>query len=65
MVESNGGLPQSYPNEKTYLDYLHVVQEAEKEEAMQLSHGHTADSTGKPNAMSFFPIEETEGNSAY
>ena len=49
------------PNEKTYLEYLHVAQEAEKEEAMEPSHGHTADSMGKPKVMSFFPLRKLKG----
>ena len=46
-----GGLPKrlkamvaymkASTNKKMYSDYLHVVQEAEKEEAMELSHGQT------------------------
>ena len=47
MVERNDGLPQSYPNVKTYSDNLHVVLEAEKEETMEPSCGHAADSMGK------------------
>ena len=40
-------------NEKTYLDYLKAVREAEKEEAMEPSHSQTANNTSKPKAMSF------------
>ena len=43
-------------NEKTYSDYLQGAREAEKEEAMEPSHSQTADSTGRPKAMSFFPL---------
>ena len=40
----------------TYLDYLHAAWEAKKEEIMEPSHGHTADSLAKPTVMSFFPL---------
>ena len=66
-----GGLPKwlkavvaylkASPNEKTYSDYLCVAWEAEKEEAMEPSRGHTVDSTGKPKAMSFFPLRKLKG----
>ena len=49
------------PDEKMYSDYLHVVQEAEKEEAMEPSHSQTADSTSKPKAMSFFSLQKLTG----
>ena len=41
---------------KRLFDYLQAAREAEKEEAMELSHSQTADSTDKPKAMSFFPL---------
>ena len=41
-------------NEKTYSDYLHTVQEAEKEEVMEPSNCQTEATTSKPKAMSFF-----------
>ena len=49
------------PNKKTYSDYLHVAQEAEKEEAMESSHGHTADSMHRPKVVSFFPLRKLKG----
>ena len=49
------------PNEKTYSDYPHVIQEAEKEEAMEPSCGHTADSMGKPKLMSLFQLRKLKG----
>ena len=66
-----GGLPKQLkalvaylkptPNEKTYLHYLHVAQEAQKEEAMEPSCCHTADSTGKPKVTSCFPLRKLKG----
>ena len=66
-----GGLPKQLKamvaylkastNEKTYSDYLWAVREAEKEEAMEPSHSQTANSTGKPKAMSFFPLWKLKG----
>ena len=63
-----GGLPKwlkemvaylkASTNKKTYSDYLWAVMEAEKEEAMEPSHGQIADSTSKPKAMSFFPLQK-------
>ena len=49
-------------DEKTYSDYLCAAQEAEKEEAMEPSSSWTADSTGKPKVMSFFPLQKLKGN---
>ena len=49
------------PNEMTYSDYLCAVGQAEKEEAMEPSHGHTADSMGKPKVTSFFPLRKLKG----
>ena len=49
------------PNEKTYSDYLHAAWEAEKEETMEWSCGHTADSLGKPMVMRFFPLSKLKG----
>ena len=43
-------------NEKMYSNYLWVVREAEKEEAMEPSCNKTADNQNKPKAMSFFPL---------
>ena len=48
-------------NENTYSDYLWVVREAEKEEAMEPFHSQTADNTSKPEAMSFFPLQKLKG----
>ena len=48
-------------HEKTYSDYLHAVGEAEKDDAMEPSHGHTADSMGKPKLTSFFPLRKLKG----
>ena len=42
--------------EKMYSDYLWAVREAEKEEAMDLSHSQNADSKSMPKMMSFFPL---------
>ena len=47
-------------NEKTYSDYLHAAQEAEKE-TMEPSRGHTADSLAKPKVISFFPLRKLKG----
>ena len=49
------------PDEKTYLDYLHAAHKVEKEETMEPSHDHTADSLAKPKAMSFFPLRKLKG----
>ena len=49
-------------NEKTYSDYLHAAQEAEKEEAMEPSHSQTIASTSKSKAMSFFPLQKLKGS---
>ena len=48
-------------NEKTSSNYLCVAQEAEKEEAVEPSHGHTAHSMGKPKAMSLFLLRKLKG----
>ena len=48
-------------NEKTYSDYLQAVREAEKEEAMELSHSQTADSTSKPKATISFLLQKLKG----
>ena len=48
-------------NEKTYSDYLWAGREAEKEEAMDLSHSQIADSTSMSKAMSFFPLWKLKG----
>ena len=66
-----GGLPKwlkamvtylkATPKEKTYSAYPHAPQEAEKEEAMEPSHGHTADSMSKPKSMSFIPLRKLKG----
>ena len=67
MVESLNSLKQWWPtqeastNEKIYSDYLQVVREAEKEEAMEPSHSSTADNTSKPKATSFFPLWKLKG----
>ena len=49
-------------NEKTYSDYLQVVWEAEKVEAMEPSHNQTMARTSKPKAMSFFPLQKLKGS---
>ena len=49
-------------NEKMYLDYLQVAQEAEKEEAMEPSCNPSMASTNKPWAMSFFPLWKIKGS---
>ena len=41
---------------KMYSNYLQVVREAEKEEAMEPSCNQTADNQNKPKVMSFFPL---------
>ena len=61
-----GGLPKELKamvaclkastNEKMYSDYLLVVREAEKEEAMEPSHNWTVDNQNKPKVTSFFPL---------
>ena len=43
-------------NERTYSYYLWAVRDAEKEEVMEPSCSQTANSTGKPMAMSFSPL---------
>ena len=48
--------------EKTYLDYLPEVQEAEKEEAMEPTCNLTVASTSKPKVMSFFPLQKHKGS---
>ena len=67
-----GGLPKWFKamvaylkassNEKMYSDYLQVVWEAEKEEAMEPSHNQTTASTSKPKVMSFFPLQKLKGS---
>ena len=67
-----GGLPKwlkamvaylkATPSEKTYSDYLHAAREAEKEETMEPSRSHTADSLAKPKATSFLPLWNLKGN---
>ena len=49
------------PNEKTYSDYLCAAQEAEKEETVESSHGHTVGSLAKPKMMSFFSLRKLKG----
>ena len=48
-------------NEKMYSDYIWAAREAKKEEAMEPSCSQTADSTSKPKAMSFFPLQKLKG----
>ena len=48
-------------SEKTYLDYLQAVREAEKEEAMEPSCNHMANNPTKPKTMSFFPLQNLKG----
>ena len=48
-------------NEKTYSDYLQAAREGEKEEAMEPSCSHTANSMSKPKVMSFFPVQKLKG----
>ena len=45
----------------TYSDYLHAAWEAEKEETMEPSCGHTVGSPVKPKATSFFPLRKLKG----
>ena len=47
--------------EQRYSDYLCTAWEAEKEEAMELSHSQTVDSTSKPAVMSIFPLWKLKG----
>ena len=50
---------------RTYSDYLRAAQEAEKEDSMELPRGpraQTTDSTLKPRATSFFPLQKLKGN---
>ena len=49
-------------NEKTYLDYLQVTQEAEKEEVIEPSHNPPAPSADKPWVVSFFPLQKLKGS---
>ena len=66
-----GGLPKwlkvmvaylkASTNEKTYSDYLQVVREAEKEEAMEPTHSLTTNNMAKPKVMSFFPLQKLKG----
>ena len=51
-------------NEKTYSEYLHAAQEAEKEEVMEPSHSQTAatTTTSKPMATSFFSQQKLKGS---
>ena len=49
------------PNKKTYSDYLPAAREAEKEEAMEPTHGQTMNSTSKPKLTSFFPLRKLRG----
>ena len=53
------------PYEKTYSDYLQAAREAEKEDSMDPSQGpqdHTANSSTKLRATSFFPLQKLKGN---
>ena len=53
------------PHEKTYLDYLQAVREAEKEESMELFQNpcsQAIDNTTKPKTTSFFPLWKLKGN---
>ena len=66
-----GGLPKWFkamvaylkatPDEKTYLDYFHAAWEAEKEETMEPSCGHSAGSLAKPKVKIFFPLRKLKG----
>ena len=49
-------------NEKMYSDYLWVVREAEKEEALEPWCSQTAYNQNKPKAMSLFPLQMFKGN---
>ena len=48
-------------NEKTYMDYLQAVREAEKEEVMEPSCSQTAINASKLKVMSFFPLQKLKG----
>ena len=50
---------------RTYSDYLRAAWEAEKEDSMELPRGpraQTTDNAPKPQATSFFPLQELKGN---
>ena len=50
---------------RTDSDYLRAVQEAEKEDSMELPRGPRAqitDNAPKPQATSFFPLQKLKGN---
>ena len=49
-------------NEKTYLDYLWVAQEVEKEEPIEPSCNPPTASANKPWVMSFFPLQKLKGS---
>ena len=49
-------------NKKMYSDYLHAVQETEKEEVMEPSCSQIAATTSKPRAMSFFTLQKFKGS---
>ena len=69
-----GGLPKQLKvmvayikattNKKTYLDYLQAVQEAEKEEVMEISQNLAPASMTKLKATSFFPLQRAQEQSA-
>ena len=49
-------------NEKTYLDYLQVVWEAEKEKAMLTFQSSAMVSMSKPKVTSLFPLWKLKGS---
>ena len=56
------------PQVRTYSDYLRDVREVEKEDSMELPRdprAQTTDNPPKPLATSFFPLVETQGQSAH
>ena len=53
------------PQVRTYSDYLRAIQEAEKEDSIELPQGprtQTTDNPPKPRTTSFFPLSKLKGN---
>ena len=56
------------PQVRTYSDYLRAAREAEKEDAIELSHCPrvpATDSPSKQRATSFFPLRKLKGNQPF
>ena len=56
------------PQVRTYLDYLRVAREAEKENLIELSQTsriQTTDSPSKPRTTSFFPLRKLKGSQPF